>query len=261
VRDTAYCAISLDAQIEDDDDLTEAVNFSFSVSMSATELPHAEHSTTPVAPSTQHQNRTDPIDSGSNPSLSNSPSLNPITLADINANPSRLLSPETIEVLSSTWDVIVASPGGTSEFAKRFFSMMIVEARDNAKRMFAHLSRSTQEHMIQSVVRFAVTNNFHPEPLKHVGVVHAHLGVQREDFITFNRCFLETLRAMLGTSEWSDHRGDVWRDTMDLMASLMIPMSEEAEGLIAKVSHRSNGAGVVLGLHEKLVSSEKGLAF
>ena len=266
VKDTAYGAISFDTQLEDDDP-TEAVNFSFSVSLSATDLPHTDYPTTTlVSPSIQHRsnntnNSSDIIsphhqrtstNNGSNPSSSNSPSLTPITLADINANPSKLLSPETIDELSTTWDIVVSTPGGTSEFAKRFFSMMIIEARDNAKRMFAHLSKSTQEHMIRSVVRFAVTNNFHSEPLKHIGVVHAHLGVQREDFITFNRCFIETLRVMVG-SEWSDHRMNVWRETMDLMASLMIPMSEEAEGLIAKVSHRSNGAGVVLGLHEKLM--------
>ena len=180
------------------------------------------------------------------------------TIENINNYPVRILSDGAVQVMRGNWAAVLAIPNGTTDFVKRFFSLVLVESHADTKRMFAHLERGSQERMIFSVIRFALTNNFHEDPLKHIGVVHAHLGVKREDFVVFNRCFIAALGDILTekgkAGEWGDGDESVWEAAMHLIASFMVPFSDEAEGLIERVSTRVGGAGVVKGVHETLMA-------
>ena len=137
--------------------------------------------------------------------------------------------------LQRSWEV-VKRHAGEAECIRQFYVRMMDQGGETIRRLFAHSDMRRQEHMLMSVVNWAIGENYNDEGLRRIGVFHAHLGIKEEDLQLFKSVFMSTMREACG-AEWTESFSNAWGVAFGRLATVFVPTMSQASQLITSLTN------------------------
>eukprot|EP01061_Rhynchopus_euleeides_P047033 TRINITY_DN9223_c0_g1_i1.p1 TRINITY_DN9223_c0_g1~~TRINITY_DN9223_c0_g1_i1.p1 ORF type:complete len:810 (+),score=241.63 TRINITY_DN9223_c0_g1_i1:396-2825(+) len=153
-----------------------------------------------------------------------------------------LLDPETLKIISTTWEVI-KNRGELERVGATHFKLFLSQCGEAARKLFIGTDIKKQQHVITPVVEYMIQN---PDEaaLHALAVYHAHLGVTTSELRTFCNCFVDAIVDTLGAAATPPVR-ESWRHAMGTLTEALGIELDQCNKVIREIGddrdHNHNG--------------------